>query len=188
MKNQLLTLIYLIFIFGCKDNTTNASTQSAPNQTEAQKASAKVENFECEIFFKKGDYSSLCFTNKQLPEYIASGCIFDFIVKGDKHEQDLKIQFVGENSAMLAEMQFNLNKSNYKKGEITDVSDLGDAAFFDVHSTDLKSLSRSNKDLSVRYNNITFTIMAGYQSTTEMPCFYNDKDLIAFAETIINNL
>ena len=133
-------------------------------------------------------FSSMCFTDDKLPEYIGRGCIFDFVTKGDKQEEKLLLQFTNKNSAMLAEMHLNLNKSSSKKGKTTAVSNLGDDAFFHIHGTDLKSLSRSNKDLYVRYNNIVFVVMAEYLSKKGEPCFYTDKELIAFAETIISNL
>jgi hypothetical protein len=188
MKNLALALICLTFLFSCKDEASKATSESNTTKTETKKKSAKTENFECGTFFKKGDYSSLCFTDSKLPEYNGKGCVFDFVVKGDKHEQDLQIQFVDKNSTMLAEMHLNLIKSNYKKGKTTEVSNLGDDAFFDVHGTDLKSLSRSNKDLYVRHNNITFSIMTEYMSSKGEPCFYSDKEMVAFAETIIENL
>lgn len=99
-----------------------------------------------------------------------------------------KFNFFDKKTSMLAEMHYNLYLNNFKKGEVTPVSNLGDAAFFDVHGTDLKSLSRNNKHLHVRYSNITFTIMADYQSNTDVPCFYSDVEMIAFAKVIISNL
>ncbi len=60
--------------------------------------------------------------------------------------------------------------------------------FLDTHETDLKSLSRSNKDLHVQYKNIAFVIYAAYLSSTEVPCFFGEEELIAFAEKIIEYL
>ncbi|XMO85106.1 hypothetical protein AAFN75_09935 [Algibacter sp. AS12] len=189
MKNLIFTLICFTLLSNCKKDTSKSTTEKNGVITETNKKSYdKVIDFNCDTFFKKGDYSSLCFTDSKLPEYNSRGCIYSFVTKGDKHKQDIKIQFTNKKSAMLAEMHYNLKKNNYKKGVISDVSNLGDAAFFDVHRTELKSLSTSNKDLHIRYNNITFVIMVTYQSNTKMPCFYNDKDLIAFAKAIIKNL
>ncbi len=181
MKKLALTLLLLTTLNSCKDETSKKSTDS-------KKSSSLIENFNCSTFFKKGDYSSLCFTDLKQPKYINRGCIFEFSVKGDKHIQDLKVQFVRKKSLYLAEMHYNLNRNNSKKGSIKEISSVGDAAFFNVHSTDLKSLSRSNKDLYVRYNNITFVIFASYQSNTDTPCFYDDKALVNLAEKIIENL
>lgn len=182
MKNLLLALIFFTLIFSCKDESSNSK------KTNTKNSSSKIENFVCATFFETGDYSSICFIDSELPQYNNRGCIYGFVTKGDKHYEDIKIQFTDKNSSSLAEMHLNLNKNNYKKGAIKDVSDLGDAAFFYIHTTDLKSLSRSNKDLYVRYKNITFCIMVTYQSNTETPCFYRDKELIAFAKIIIKNL
>lgn len=188
MKKLALSLIFLMSMFSCKGNTAKASSQNNTTKTEVKEASAKISDFECDAFFKKGDYSSVCFTDAKLPEYNGRGCIFAFVTKGDKQEQSIKVQFDPKGSSSLAEMSLNLYKNNYKKGEVTEVANIGDAAFFDVHRTDLKSLSRSNKDLHVRYKNITFKILAEYQSNKEVPCFYDDKHLIIFAKTIIKNL
>ena len=188
MKNLALFVICFMILSGCKNKTTKATTESNTTKIETKKKLAKIEDFECDTFFKKGDYSSMCFTDSKLPEYIGRGCIFDFITNGNKQEQSIKVQLTSKSSAMLAEMAFNLSKSNYKKGKTTHVSNLGDDAFFDVHGTDLKSLSRSHKDLHVRYKNIVFVIMAEYMSNKGTPCFYSNKDLTVFAKTIILNL
>jgi hypothetical protein len=177
-----------MLVLGCKDETTNTTSERKTNSIKSKKTSLIIEDFDCDTLFKKGDYKSLCFIDSKLPKTISRGCIFDFEVKGDKQEQSIKIQFTNKNSTMLAEMHHNLNKNNYKKGSIIDVTKLGDAAYFDVHGTDLKSLSRSHKDLHVRYKNITFILFAEYMSTTEKPCFFNDDELIAFAKAIIDNL
>lgn len=188
MKNLTLTLICITFLFSCKKETSQTIAKGNTTKTEIKNSSSIIEDFDCATFFKKGNYSSMCFSDTKLPKYMSRGCIFDFVTKGDKQEQSIQIQFVDKKKSSLAEMHFSLNKNNYKKGKTTDVANLGDDAFFDVHSTDLKSLSRSNKDLYVRFKNITFTIMAEYKSNTVMPCFYDDKNLIAFAKTIIENL
>lgn len=188
MKNLVITVVTLMLFCACKDETSKKTTPNDSSETKTEKSSAKILNLECATFFKKGDYSSLCFTDSKSPEYISRGCIFDFVTKGDKQEQSIQVQFDSKGSSALAEMSFNLYKNNYKKGKVTEVGSVGDAAFFDVHGTDLKSMSRSNKDLYVQYNNITFILMAEYKSNTEMPCFYTDKDLVLFAEKIIKNL
>jgi hypothetical protein len=188
MKNLAFILICLTFLLSCKDEKTNVTSESNTNKTETKKSSVKIEDFDCATFFKKGDYSSMCFTDAKLPENINRGCIFDFVTKGNKQEEKLLLQFTNKNSAMLAEMHLNLNKSSSKKGKITAVSNLGDDAFFVIHGTDLKSLSRSNKDLYVRHSNIVFVIMTEYLSNKGEPCFYDDKDLITFAQLIIQNL
>lgn len=188
MKKISLALICLTYMFGCKDNISKETSQSNTTKTDIKKASAKIENFNCSTFLEKGDYSSICFIDSKTPNYIGGGCVFDFEIKGNKHNQSIKVQFTEKGSASLAEMSYNLFKNNYKKGTVTDVSNTGDAAFFDVHGTDLKSTSSSNKDLHVQYKNITFIIMAEYKSNTEMPCFYTNKDLALFAEEIIKNL
>lgn len=184
MKNLILILTCFALFFSCKEETSQSKTV----KTESKNSSSKIEKFDCDYFFKKGDYSSLCFTDSKLPENISRGCIFGFVLKGDKHEQSLEIQFINKNSAMLAEMHFNLDKNNYKKGKTTNISNVGDAAFFDVHGTDLKSLSRSNKDLYVLYKNVVFVITAEYKTVLTEPCFYNNKEMIAFAKKIISNL
>lgn len=188
MNNLAITFICLTFLLACKDEKSKTRSQSTTNKTEAKKSTTKIEGFDCANFFKKGDYSSMCFTDAKLPENISRGCIFDFGTKGNKQEQSIKIQFAGKGSALLAEMSFDLNKTNYKKGKITAISNVGDAAFFDVYGVDLKSLSRSNKDLHVRYKNITFVLMAKYMTSTGEPCFYSNKELISFAQKIIENL
>ena len=189
MKNlTTMIIICLAIIYGCKEKITTADSNLSTTLTKTKKSSGKIENFECAAFFEKGEYSSMCFTDSKLPEYINRGCIFDFVTKGNKQEQSIKIQFARKGSASLAEMSFNLTKSNYKKGKLKDISNIGDAAFFDIHGTDLKSLSRSNKDLHVLHENITFVLMAEYLTSKEAPCFYDDKEMIAFAENIISNM
>ena len=188
MKKVVFILCWFLIFSSCNNEKSNATNKSKTDKTVTEHSSSKIEDFDCASFFKKGNYSSLCFIDSTLPKYIGSGCIFDFETKGDKQEEKLLLQFVPKGSAMLAQMHFNLKKDNYKKGTITAVSNLGDAAFFDVHGTDLKSMSRSNKDLHVCYKNIAFTIKSEYKSNTEMPCFFNDKELIAFAKKIIGNL
>jgi hypothetical protein len=165
MKKNLLALICFTLIFACKGESSNPMITATKNST------SKIENFYCATFFETGDYSSICFIDGKSPLYNKRNCIYGFVTKGDKHYEDIKIQFTDKNSTSLAEMHLNLNKNNYKKGDIKEVSNLGDAAFFDTHSTDLKSLSRSNKDLHVRHKNITFSIMATYQSNTKTPFF-----------------
>ncbi len=188
MNNLTPILICLALICGCKEKVPTADSNPGTTQIKTKESSGKIENFECATFFKKGDYSSLSFTDSKLPEYINRGCIFDFVTEGDKQEQSITIQIASKSSASLAEMSFNLTKTNYKKGKVKDISNLGDSAFFDVHGTDLKSLSRSNKDLHVLHKNITFVLMAEYLTSTGTPCFYEDKEMIAFAETIISNM
>ena len=186
MKQITFILFSFALLLSCNEGAKTGSKDKA-DKKEKKIAVAKIEDFDCATFFKKGDYSGLCFTDSALLSYHGSGCIFAFQTKGDKQEQDLKIQFTPKTSTSLAQMHFNLNKSNYKKGTITDLSNLGDAAFFDVHGTDLKSLSRSNKDLHVQYKNIAFVIYAEYQSNTKRPCFFEHEELIAFAEKIIEH-
>lgn len=170
-------------VCSCTNEKTIKSDKSVRKET-----ANKIVKVDCNSFFKKGDYSDLCFSDSKILRHDAVACIANFITKGDKQEQGLKIQFQETGSAPLAKMHFNLNKVNYKKGKITDVSNLGDAAFFDVHETDLQSLSRSHKDLHVQYMNIFFVIMSDYTSSKEKPCFFNDKELILFANKIIENL
>ncbi len=129
MKRITFILFSFALLLSCKE-VANTGTKAKTDKKESKAAVAKIENFDCATFFKKGDYSGLCFTDSALPSYNGSGCIFAFQTKGDKQEQDLKIQFTLKGSAALAEMHFNLNKSNYKKGTITSLSNLGDAAFF----------------------------------------------------------
>ncbi|MDB4293529.1 hypothetical protein N9954_09000 [Maribacter sp.] len=189
MKSIYLFLVFLVILcFGCKTETPKTNSQGENSTPEAQNASTKIEDFNCVTFFKKGDFSSICFSDAKLPAYNGMGCIFDFVTQGNKQEQRIKVQLDPKGSVSLAQMSFNLYRTNYKKGKVTEVAEIGDAAFFDVHGTDLKSLSRSNKDLYVRYKNITFIIMAEYLSNTEIPCYYKDENLIAFAKVIIQNL
>jgi len=188
MKKTLILILLLSTLFGCNTESSTKIQSNEKVEFNTKKNNDVIEQFDCMQFFSKGDYSSLCFTNSKSPEYIGAGCIFDFKVLGNKHEQSLKSQFTFKRNESLAKMHFNLNKSNYKKGTTTDIADLGDEAFFDIHTTDLKSLSRSNKDLHVRYKNLCFTLFSEYQSDSTTPCFYNDKDLVAFAKEIIENL
>ena len=188
IKINILILLCFVLFFNCANEAVDSESKSEVGEKEAKISSSKIENFDCEMFFEKGNYSSICFVDSKLPKHNGGGCIFNFQTNGDKQEEDLKIQFVPKGSELLAQMHFDLNKNNYKKGSIKVLSNLGDAAFFDVHTTDLKSLSRSNKDLHVRYKNITFVLFASYQSNRKAPCFYDDKELIAFAERIIENL
>jgi len=134
MKNLALILLFVTLLFNCKEEASKNET----TKTEAKTSSAKILDLECATFFKQGDYSSLCLTDSKLPEYNVRGCIFNFKTKGDKQEQSIKVQIIRKGSDMLAKMHYDLNKSNYKKGKVSDVPNLGNVAFFDVHGTDLK--------------------------------------------------
>lgn len=185
MKKTASILICFILFSSCKKEASQSNTV----KIDAKKSIAKIEKFDCNTFFKEGDYSNLCFTDSKLPEHGGDGkCIFSFKTKGNKQEENLELQLVHRGSVQLAEMHYNFKKNKYKKGKTTEVSNVGDAAFFDVHGTDLKSLSRSNKDLHVLYKNVAFVIMAEYKTALAEPCFYSNTEMIAFAKTIVSNL
>ncbi len=189
MKNRLLILVCIALLTNCKEQTSKVETTiTNVSKTETKKPEGKVEDFDCESFFEKGDYAALCFTDSKLPESINGPCIFDFVTKGNKQVESLKVQFAGKSSSMLAENSFRLKKGRYSKGKTSDIPNLGNEAFFDVYSTDLKSLSRSHKDLHVRFKNITFVIMAEYMTNKKTSCFFSNEEMIAFAQTIIKNM
>lgn len=193
MKVIISSLVCVISFFSCGAENKTAELNKVTDEnmiTKESKTSEKekaIENFDCSSLFKSGNYSHTCFIDSKLPKFINRGCIFDFKTKGDKHYESLKVQFEGKKSTILAEMHLNLNK-NKPKGTITKVLDLGSEAFFDVYTKGMKSATTNNKDLHVRYKNITFILFAEHTKTEETPCFYSDEELIEFANLIIQNL
>ena len=187
MKNKLFFILCFFALIACKSDGTKIKSKTNKLSSVTQKSSL-IEDFDCSVFFNQGNYASVCFSDSKNLKFQKAGCIFSFETLGDTQLEALKAQFTLKGSSSLAEMHFNLAKHNYKKGRISKVSNLGHDAFFDEHKDDLKSLSRSHKDLYVRYEHLVFVLFAEYMSNSTKPCFYNDQDLIDFAQKIIDHL
>lgn len=177
-----------MLLFNCEETNLKQMTKASFNAINAKKNNTIIYDFNCATFFKSGDYSSICIVNSKLPTFNGTGCIYDFKIKGNQKEESLKLQFVDKKTISLAKKHHHLNKSTYKKGSVTEIDNVGDEAYFDLHTTDLKSISVNNKDLNVRYKNITFKLMAEYSTNHSTPCFYTNEELIICAKTIIKNL
>ncbi len=188
MKYIVIKLFCLAVVLGCENEKIHKQTVNNDYQLNLKNHSWRIENFDCQSIFKKGDFSSICFIDSKLPTFTISDCNYSLKLKENKHQQEIKIKFIEKKSGLLAEVHLALFKQNNSKGSITNNSKVGDEAFFDVYKTGVNTFSKNNKNLHVKHKNIFFSIMTNYQSNSKEPCFYDDKELNNLAKKIIDNL
>lgn len=209
MKNSPIhILIFLtLFIFSScgspvDENTKdNSSTSSSQKENEGSSSSGVTYSPKEDMvaFIESINFSSLCFTEKNMPEYVVER-------KGDRHAQ---YKFVADDEK--GEIQMSITFSDYENSIYADEDDPGmpqymfetvfkqkrKSGVFYTKTTDVKNLGsdayfgyndrNKEKMLAVRLNNVSFTIQLN-RIDREKTCLLTDVELIKFGSLVVEQI
>jgi len=192
MKNVILILIVLL-VTNCKSDSKSENTDSAIETLEKKKqkmidkASKKNELLDCKDYFKKADYSSVCFTNDKTPTYtiVSStdlGCVFRF-AKSENFDEYFDVNLTTYKNQKDADGMYNIVLMEMSD-DLETITNLGDSS--SLEKTDKVD---SNRSLYIKYNNSFIQIKASrVVGTRPTPCFYSKEEMIKFAKLLLSEL
>ncbi|APG64006.1 hypothetical protein LPB136_00865 [Tenacibaculum todarodis] len=193
MKKLTLILICISAFYCCKSDPKAKSTGSLIEELENKKqkmidkASKNIELLDCKDYFKKADYSTICFIESENPNYTVvssnnMGCTFRF-AKVDNFDEYLDISITTYKNKKDADAMYNIFLLEMSD-TIDSIKNLGDLA--GLEKTDKVS---SNRSLYIKHNNSFIQIQANrVVGTRATPCFFSKDEIIKFAKLFISEL
>jgi hypothetical protein len=187
-----LIILLPLFIFGCSGSSTEKDEDSSEVGVE------ESEEFNCDNFFEKGDYSNLCLTSKKLPNDIVPEssvgkihCDYLLFEDGENEKttkKAIKVSFMTFGDADGAMQIYEANKERVIEGNPGAVTEF-EISGTEAYLTDVTRGDNVSKNITFLKGKIMVSVIVVYYIpwTLEIPCFYENEELKKLAVEIHSN-